>query len=422
MKIESVPVASLHEDPANARAHGPRNLSAIEASLARFGQQKPIVVGAGDVVVAGNGTLRAAIELGWESIDIVRTDLEGADRVAFAIADNRTAELAEWEDETLAAALASLAEDPTFDLDVTGFDEGEVDALLRDAMGGGGVEEGETPEPPADPVTRPGDLWTMGEHRLLCGDSTSAEDVDRLNSGETPFIMVTDPPYGVEYDPAWRTEAGRKGQIHQAVPVYSDGKVSNDERVDWGKAWSMFRGAVAYVWHGGKFAGEVAATLHRQGLESRAQIVWKKPSFAISRGHYHWQHEPCWYAVRKGATASWCGDRSQSTFWDINQRRGEQKTTKHGTQKPVECMARPIRNHGAKGDVVYDPFLGSGTTLIAADQLDRRCYAIEIEPEYVDVAVQRWQNLTGRDATLDGDGRTFAEIAAERGVALEVAT
>ena len=205
LRIERVSIASLHQDPANARAHGPRNISAIKASLARWGQQKPIVIGAGDVVVAGNGTLAAAIELGWDEIDVVRTDLEGAERIAYAIADNRTAELASWEDDILAATLQALAEDPTFDLDVTGFDEGEVDAILRDAAGASEVEDGETPEAPKDPVTRPGDLWLLGPHRVLCGDSTERSEFSRLLAGSKPSLLVTDPPYGVAYQDAGKT-------------------------------------------------------------------------------------------------------------------------------------------------------------------------------------------------------------------------
>jgi DNA modification methylase len=200
--------------------------------------------------------------------------------------------------------------------------------------------------------------------------------------------MVTDPPYGVSYDPRWRLEAGLLASAPRRL-----GKVQNDDRVDWREAWQLFSGDVAYVWHAGVFAASVALQLEDSGFEIRSQIIWRKPTFPISRGHYHWQHEPCWYGVRRGATASWIGDRSQTTVWDVAGR--SETKTDHATQKPVECMARPIRNH--EGDV-YEPFAGSGTTLIAAEQLGRRCAAIEIDPAFVDVVVSRWEALTGRKA------------------------
>lgn len=272
----------------------------------------------------------------------------------------------------------------------------------------GEVEEDEVPEPPVDPVTKPGDLWLLGEHRLLCGDSTKAEDVGRVLAGRKPFIMVTDPPYGVEYDPTWRDDAG--GQFGDGKTVMR-GKVQNDDRLDWTEAYKLFPGAAAYVWHASFFTIDVGVNIRDAGFQIRSSIIWRKPHFIMSRGHYHWQHEPCWYAVRKGATSKWCGDRTQSTLWEIKGlnpvggNRSEEKVG-HGTQKPVECMARPIRNHGGPDDDVYDPFLGSGTTIIAAEQLGRRCYGLELEPKYCDVICQRWAKLTGKVPTLE-DGTKF---------------
>lgn len=175
------------------------------------------------------------------------------------------------------------------------------------------------------------------------------------------------------------------------------GEVQNDGRADWREAWALFPGAVSYVWHAGRYGSVVQASLEATGFEIRAQLIWRKETFAISRGHYHWAHEPCFYAVRSGKSARWSGDRSQSTVWEIG-RRDPTGSTNHGTQKPVECMARAIRNHGTPGDLIYDPFLGSGTTVIAAETLGRRCYGLEIDPRYVDVIVTRWQNFTGRQA------------------------
>jgi len=197
------------------------------------------------------------------------------------------------------------------------------------------------------------------------------------------------------------------------------GKVQNDDQVDWTEALKLLTGDVAYVWHAGVHAGEVAASLHGIGFEIRAQIIWSKQHFVFGRGNYHWGHEPCWYAVRKGKKSNWRGDRTQSTVWEVknlNPHGGnkDEKQTGHSTQKPVELMRRPILNHTERGDVVYDPFLGSGSTLIAAEQTERVGYALDIDPKYVDVTVLRWQQQSGNKATLDGDGRSFDEIAGER--------
>lgn len=273
------------------------------------------------------------------------------------------------------------------------------------------IVEDEVPEPPKDPATNYGDVWKLGNHTIRCWDSTDemvAKDVESV-----PFMMITDPPYGVNYDPAWRNEAAKKGLIDFAAS--REGKVKNDDRVDWSAAFRWFLGDVAYVWHAGKHASDVARQLEAKDLEIRSQIIWKKPHFAISRGDYHWGHEPCWYAVRAGRSSQWCGGRSQSTIWEIAQVSGGEEATEHGTQKPIECMARPMRNHGKEGDLIYDPFLGSGTTLIAAEHLKRRCYGIEIDPGYCDVVIERWQNITGGKAKLiQGENLAYRQATASR--------
>jgi DNA modification methylase len=259
---------------------------------------------------------------------------------------------------------------------------------------------------PETPVSRAGDLWLMGPHRLLCGDATSADHVARVLGGVIPQLMVTDPPYGVEYDPGWRNEVG-------AARTRRTGKVLNDDRADWREAWALFPGDIAYVWHGALHAGTVAESLVACDFEIRSQIIWAKERLVLSRGHYHWQHEPCWYAVRSGSSARWAGDRKQTTIWSIPSRDQDAETV-HGTQKPVECMRRPMLNNSNVGQAVYEPFLGSGTTLVAAETCGRICLGIELNPAYVDVAVTRWQQLTGGVATLDGDGTSFAELAEAR--------
>jgi DNA modification methylase len=208
----------------------------------------------------------------------------------------------------------------------------------------------------------------------LCGDSTKAEDVDRLLAGSKPFLMVTDPPYGVEYE-------SKKGVV------------TNDDRFDWTESYRLFPGDVVYVWHGERTSLDVGCNVRDCGFDIRGRVVWVKPSLTMGRGHYHFQHEAAWYAVRQHCTAKWKGDFKQSTVWNI-----AREDHQHPTVKPVECMHRPIKNHGEEDDAVYDPFLGSGTTLIAAEQLGRTCYGMEISPAYCDVIVKRWENLTGEKA------------------------
>ncbi len=217
--------------------------------------------------------------------------------------------------------------------------------------------------------------------------------------------MVTDPPHGVSYDPAWRNACGPSQTART-------GKVLNDDRADWREAWALFPGAVAYVWHGALHATTVAGSLEASGFAIRSQIIWAKERLVLSRGDYHWQHEPCWYAVREKAKGHWTGDRKQTTLWTIPSRDQDAETI-HGTQKPVECMRRPMLNNASRGQAVYDPFLGSGTSLIAAETSGRICYGLELSPAYADVIVTRWQNLTGREATLAGDGRSFSAVKDE---------
>jgi len=393
MKLETVGIETLSPDPANVRKHGQRNMDAIKASLRRFGQQKPIVVDAKGIVLAGNGTLAAARELGWREIQIVRTELTGSQATAFGIADNRSAELAEW-DEKLADVLASLkAED--FPLEGIGFDLDELEALKP------AVKSDADAEPQIDKAEEVrakwgvelGQVWQLGEHRITCGDSTSAEVVKRLLGDEKPHLMVTDPPYGVEYDASWRKQAMPDTNPGKTGGMW--GKVSNDDKADWREAWALFPGDVAYVWHAGNMAHIVAQSLLACDLHMRAQIIWAKHQFVIGRGDYHPHHEPCWYAVRKGATGHYNGDRTQSTLWEID--KPQKSETGHSTQKPIECMERPIRNNSKPGELVYEPFSGSGTTIIACERTGRKCRAIELNPAYVAVAIQRWADATGKE-------------------------
>lgn len=272
------------------------------------------------------------------------------------------------------------------------------------------AEDVKTPELEDIVYTHPGDVWTLGNHRLICGDSTVKADVDKVLDGEIPFMMVTDPPYGVKYDPEWRERTNRPDiDPHRSASL---GKVKNDNKASWKRAWDLFPGTVAYVWHGMLTSSDVARDLIASRFKVRAEIVWAKTALVVGRGAYHSQHESCWYSAR--GKAKWAGDRKQSTIWQIQnthktQGNADDGKTFHSTQKPVECMARPIRNHGDETDHVYDPFLGSGTTIIACEQLGRRCFGVEIAPEYCDMIVRRWEGFTGEKAVRH-DGETLESL------------
>ncbi|AUH33113.1 site-specific DNA-methyltransferase [Paracoccus tegillarcae] len=408
-QIEFWPIERLRPYTRNAKMHGPDQVARIAASMARFGWTVPCMVGDDGELIAGHGRVLAATELGLAEVPVIRLGhLDEAERRAYRIADNKLTELGDWDEGLLRDEVAGLlAED--FDLSLLGFAEDELEALLQDPdLDEGGAAEGEDdiPEPPADPVSVPGDLWQLGPHRLICGDSTSADMVGKLLGDVRPLLMVTDPPYGVEYDPSWRNQTA-------ASVTKRTGKVLNDDRADWREAWALFPGDVAYVWHGALHATTVADSLIAAGFDIRSQIIWAKDRLVLSRGDYHWQHEPCWYAVRKRGKGHWAGDRKQTTLWQIANRDQDAETV-HGTQKPVECMRRPILNNSSPGQAVYEPFMGSGTTLIAAETTGRVCYGIELKPAYVDVAIARWQNLTGQAAVLDGTDKTFDDLTATR--------
>ncbi len=406
MNIQMTPVSQLVPYAGNARTHSDEQIAQIAASISEFRFTNPILTGADNVIIAGHGRLLAAQQLGMDTVPVIVLDhLSEAQRRALVIADNKLAENAGWDEDLLRTELAALV-DMDFDLDLMGFSDEELDDLLGDLDGSAlGETEGEddVPETPEDPVSRPGDLWILGKHRLLCGDATVATDVERVLNGTQPLLMVTDPPYGVEYDPSWRNQVG-------AAKTKRTGKVLNDDRADWREAWSLFPGDVSYVWHGALHATTVAESLEVAGFNVRSQIIWAKDRLVLSRGDYHWQHEPCWYAVKKTGKGHWAGDRKQTTLWHISNKDQDAETV-HGTQKPVECMRRPILNNSSPGQIVYEPFMGSGTTLIAAESTGRVCFGIELNPAYVDVAVQRWQQFTGQDAVLDGTEKTFADLA-----------
>ncbi len=383
-----------------------RGTTMLRHSLTALGAGRSIVVDKHGTVIVGDKTVAEARALalpiavvrsdGTQLVVVQRVDLTATDPRArqLAIADNRTAEVnLAWDADVLRALhAASVTLAPWW-----------TDAELVALVGGdlfGADRALDTVAVPRRTDLRIGDLITLGPHRLLCGDATQADHVARVLDGVVPPLMVTDPPYGVRYDPAWRV--GVDGSPRHAL-----GPVHNDDRSDWGDAFALFPGDVCYVWHAGLHAGRVAESLERHGFALRAQIIWNKGTGVLSRGHYHWQHEPCWYAVRGGAAAGWHGDRTQTTVWDIPHLNPVTATpspvdapTGHATQKPVRLLERPILNHTAAGDTIYDPFAGSGSLLIAATITQRRACVIELDPMYVQAIVDRWVAVTGSERDI----------------------
>jgi DNA modification methylase len=696
-KVEMRPVEDLAPYARNARTHPPEQVAQIAASMRRFGFTMPMLIAEDGTIVAGHGRLLAAQLLGIREVPVmVARGWSDEDRRVYTLADNRLAETSEWDPAMLRLEIEELRIEVGADvLAGIGFSDTEIQELIPGMLGEAGAgltDPDDVPEPEPVAVSRPGDVWVLGDHRIICGSSTDPAAVKAVLDGAVPHLMVTDPPYGVNYDPAWREKAGVAG------PGIAKGKVLNDDRADWREAWALFPGDVAYVWHAGLFAGVVGESLQASGFKLRSQIMWDKGQLVLSRGDYHWQHEPCqpagtmvakvikegrwressviehvpietlkagdkvvsfgnskifrrgreitrigsrpysgnlytigvgdkstrstaehqftvrfnpakpkagllylmrrgdrwrigvcglfnsrgfglavrvsqemadeawivatypdlksarlaeqvascvygiptthwetdrsapnagnrtkdeietiyqrigvdrvkegaaqlikdhglsadhplitagiagsfsrkasrvvracniipsimqvpvptkgedfawstidsatfeevrglevwsmdvdqdqhyvadgivthncWYAVREGKTGHWAGDRKQTTVWQIP--KPSRSETGHGTQKPVDCMRRPLENNSKPGDAVYEPFSGSGTTIIAAEMTGRRCHAVELNPVYVDVAVRRWQEFTGRDAVLESSGMSFADTATDR--------
>jgi hypothetical protein len=317
IQIEHWPVDRLFPSEANPRTHTPEQVAQIAASIQKFGFVSPILIGPDGRIIAGEGRYRAALKLSVGTVPVIVLEhLSEIQRRALAIADNQLALNASWDEQRLREQLAALQHE-NFDLSVLGFDDQELARQLANQDAAGLTNEDEIPVVPIKAVARPGDLWILGSrkgrlHRLLCGDATAGHDVTRLlTDQQLPFVMVTDPPYGVDLDPEWREVAGLNPRTRQG------GRCANDDRIDWSEAWALFPGDVAYLWHAGIHGAAVALGLQGCGFQIRSQIIWVKQHFAISRGAYHWRHEPCFYAVRKGQTGRWRGDRKQTTVWEV---------------------------------------------------------------------------------------------------------
>lgn len=406
--MERVSVAALTPYARNARTHSDAQVDQIAASIREWGWTVPILVDEDNTIIAGHGRVMAAQKLGLKDVPVMRAgDWSEDKKRAYVIADNKLAENAGWDFDVLGNELQAL-KDAGFDCGLAGFGEDELSKLLAQKTDGL-TDPDEVPEVPEEPVTVLGDVWLLGKHRLVCGDSTDADVVAKCLNGVEPHLMVTDPPYGVEYNPEWRLRAG----VDKAHQNRAEGVVENDDRADWREAWALFPGEVAYVWHAALHAQTVAESLMACDFQMRAQIIWAKNSLVMGQGHYHWQHEPCWYAVK--GKGHWNGDRKQSTLWQIanmhrTQGNVDDGKTNHSTQKPVECMRRPIVNNSSPGQAVYEPFCGSGTTIIAGEMEGRSIHAIELNPAYVDVVIKRWQDFTGEQATRESDGVAFNEL------------
>jgi len=423
LAIEWVERSRLFCSPSNPRLNDPA-VPHVAASLRRFGWRQPVVAKPSGEVIAGNTRLKAAASLGMERVPVVWFEGSDLDATAYAIADNRTHEFAEWDDGALAKLLVELRTEDG--LEGVGYTDADIDELLAElgADDHKDLEDAGAQEPPQVPRTRRGDLWILGKHRLLCGDSTSESDMARLMAGETATLLATDPPYLVDYDgsnhPAeHHKKSGRAAAAGNEVGnKHWDAYIDPDSSVEFFEAW--LRAALVhctervpvYQWHASKRAALVEEAWRRNGLFVHQQIIWTKNRGVLTRSHYLWQHEPCFYGWREGMQPE--KDRrpatTLTTVWPIE----SESDGIHPTQKPTRVFELPIEHQTRPGEVCLEPFSGSGTQIIAAHRLGRRCFAMELSPAFVDAAVLRWQKSTGERAVLDGTGKPFDERAASR--------
>lgn len=394
----------------------------VAASIKEFGFRQPIVVDAEGVIIAGHARYEAARRLGLAAAPVhVAEGLTPAQVKAYRLADNRVAQEAQWDNDLLGLEFEDL-KGADFDLALTGFEGDEIEALFAGDERQGVTGDDDIPalEEGKPPVTQPGDLWLMGAHRLLCGDATIEAQVARLMDERRAVLLATDPPYGVSHV-ATKDGIPRSGFADMAKRwehIKNDDLEDNKLQEFLERAFraalnhALTENAAWYLWHAhltqGFFAAAAAAAadvlLHRQ-------IIWKKPGFVLTRsGQYHWAHEPCFYGWRRGHPPPWYGDKSQTSVWEI----GRDQGGLHPTQKPVALWDAPVQNHSHPSEILYEPFAGSGSQFIAAEKSERTCYGLELSEHYCDVIVRRWQAYTGKEATLDGDGRTFAMLAEAR--------
>ena len=410
-RIERWPLASLQPYAKNAKMHGPDQVAKLAASMAEFGWTVPCLVAEDGELIAGHGRVLAATQLGLtEAPVIVLRHLTEAQRRAYRIADNKLTELGSWDEALLSAELQDLlAED--YDLSLIGFDDGELDALLSgeaDADMASTGDANETPEPPEDPISRPGDLWILGKHRVLCGDATVATDVERVLDGTRANLSFCDPPYNVDYAGGVGAEKAGKGRrIKNDALGDGFGQFLYDACV----LINLYTDGAVYICMSSSELHTLQAAFKEAGGHWSTFVIWAKDRFTLGRSDYQRQYEPILYGWPERAKRHWCGARDQGDVWQIPR---PHKNDLHPTMKPVALVERALRNSSQRGDLVLDPFGGSGTTLIAAETTGRRAALLELDPKYVDVIVRRGQEFTGQEAVLDGDGQSFTQVMTER--------
>src|SRR5450755_3226865 len=407
IRVERWPVGRLVPRATNPRTHSERQVEQIAQSIREFGFVNPVLVGPDDVLIAGHARLLAVRQLGLADVPVIVLGyLSAAQRRALAIADNQLALGAEWDEDLLRLELAALQEED-FNLDLMGFDDEDLAHLLAAAEAPEGLVDADVaPEVPTNPISRPGDLWTMGAHRVLVGDATNHADAARLMNGVAADLVFTDPPYNVDYE----------GYTEERLTIRGD-RMTDEQFCEFlAKTFENYRnvvklGASMYVCHSSSWQREFQNALEGAGFEVRCQIIWAKNTFAWGFGRYKFQHEPIFYAHVADQTDCWYGDRTQSTLW---QEKKPAANRIHPTAKPVELVERALLNSSKSGDIVADLFGGSGSTLIACERRGRMARLMEIDPKYADCIIRRYQEYTGKEAVLEGDGRSFEEIKAER--------
>lgn len=400
---KQTPIENLIPYARNSRTHSEAQITKIAASIKEFGFLNPVIVDGANGIVAGHGRVLAAKKLGMEEVPVIEAShLTEAQRRAYIIADNRLALDAEWDDEMLRVEFAEL-EGLGFDLDLTGFTPEEIAALEPEQLTEGLTDEDAVPEVPVDPVTKPGDIWVMGKHRLMCGDSTSIAELERLCLGQSVDMWLTDPPYNVAY------EGGTKEKLTIKNDSMGDEQFRQFLRDAYTAADAVMKpGAVFYIWHADSEGYNFRGAAVDAGWHVRQCLIWKKSSLVMGRQDYHWKHEPCLHGWKDGAGHLWASDRKQTTILEFDRpsRNGE-----HPTMKPVALFEYQMLNNTKGGDIVLDSFGGSGTTMLAAEKNGRYARLMELDPRYCDVIVKRWQDFTGKQAALESTGQTFAEVS-----------
>lgn len=406
LKSEYISLENLVPYIRNSRIHSDEQVAQIAASIKEFGFTNPVLIDKDGGIIAGHGRVMAARKLKMSEVPCIRlSHLSPTQIRALVIADNKLALNAGWDNEMLALEFKDLMEQG-FDVELTGFSQDEIDALMPEQLEEGLTDPDDAPEAPANPVTVQGDVWVMGNHRLLCGDSTSVDDLERLCAGQMVDMWLTDPPYNVAY------EGGTKEKLTIKNDSMGDTQFREFLRDAYTAANAVMKaGAVFYIWHADSEGYNFRGAAKDAGWTVRQCLIWKKSSLVLGRQDYQWQHEPCLYGWKEGASHLWASDRKQTTILEFDKpaRNGE-----HPTMKPVALFEYQLLNNTKGGDIVLDSFGGSGTTLIAAEKNGRVARLMELDPKYCDVIVTRWQAFTGKHAHLESDGRSFTEVMGER--------